>query len=133
MLRLAGERDSLNVIDDQHGAPTGADLLADVTAHVLTAAIRQPALAGTYHVAASGATTWHGYASHVIEFARATGRPLRVTSGAIHPVPSTAFATAASRPANSRLATDKLRQTFGLVLPDWKTGVERMLVEILER
>ena len=133
MLRLAGERDALTVIDDQHGAPTGADLLADVTAHALTAAIRQPALAGTYHVAASGETTWHGYASHVIEFARAAGRSLRVTSDAIHPVASTAFATAARRPANSRLATDKLRQTFGLVLPEWKTGVERMLVEILER
>jgi dTDP-4-dehydrorhamnose reductase len=133
MLRLAGERDSLTVVDDQHGAPTGADLLADVTAHVITAAIRRPAMAGTYHVAASGETTWHGYASHVIEFARAAGRPLRVTSGAIHPVPSTAFATAARRPANSRLSTDKLRQTFGLDLPDWKTGVERMLIEVLER
>ena len=132
MLRLAGERDSLTVVDDQHGAPTGADLLADVTAQALMATIRQPALAGTYHVAASGETTWHGYASHVIEFARTAGHSLRVKSGAIHPVASTAFATAARRPTNSRLATDKLRQTFGLVLPEWRTGVERMLVEVLD-
>jgi dTDP-4-dehydrorhamnose reductase len=133
MLRLAAERDSLTVIDDQHGAPTGADLLADVTAHALLAAMRRPELAGTYHLAASGETTWHGYASFVVEWARAAGHPIRVPSGAIRAVPSTAFATAAKRPANSRLATGKLRQAFDLVLPDWQTGVERMLTEVLGR
>jgi dTDP-4-dehydrorhamnose reductase len=133
MLRLAAERDSLTVIDDQHGAPTGADLLADVTAHALLATLRQPGLAGTYHVAASGETNWHGYAAHVIEGARAAGLPIRVAPDAIRPVPSTAFATAAKRPANSRLATRKLQQAFGLVLPDWKTGVDRMLAEMLGR
>jgi dTDP-4-dehydrorhamnose reductase len=131
MLRLAAERDSLTVIDDQHGAPTGADLLADVTAHALLAAMHRPELAGTYHMAASGETTWHGYARFVVEWARAAGQPIKVQPEAIRAVPSTAFATAAKRPANSRLATGKLRQAFGLVLPDWQMGVRRMLTEVL--
>lgn len=133
MLRLAAERDSLTVIDDQHGAPTGADLLADVTAHALLAAIRRPELAGTYHLAASGETTWHGYARFVVEWARAAGQLIKVQPEAIRAVPSTAFATAAKRPGNSRLATGKLRQAFHLVLPDWQTGVGRMLTEVLGR
>ena len=133
MLRLAAERDSLTVIDDQYGAPTGADLLADVTAHALMTAVRRPELAGTYHVAAAGETTWHGYARHVIEFARSAGQPMQLSMEAIHAVSSKAFATAAKRPTNSRLATGKLRQAFGLLLPDWRTGVDRMLTEVLGR
>jgi dTDP-4-dehydrorhamnose reductase len=133
MLRLATERDSLTVIDDQHGAPTGADLLADVTAHALRAAMRRPDLAGTYHLAASGETTWHGYARFVVEWARAAGQPIKVQPEAIRAVPSTVFATAAKRPANSRLATGKLQQAFNLVLPDWQVGVGRMLTEALGR
>jgi dTDP-4-dehydrorhamnose reductase len=133
MLRLAAERESLKVIDDQHGAPTGADLLADVTAHALLSVIRRSELAGTYHVAASGETTWHGYACRVVETARAAGQPIRVEPDAIHPVPSTAFTAAAKRPANSRLSTRKLQQAFGLVLPDWRQGVDRMLTEIIGR
>ena len=133
MLRLAAERDSLTVIDDQHGAPTGADLLADVTAHTLLAAVRRPELAGTYHLAASGETTWHGYARFVVEWARAAGQRIKVQPEAIRAVPSTAFAMAAKRPANSRLATGRLRQAFNLVLPDWQAGVERMLTEVLGR
>jgi dTDP-4-dehydrorhamnose reductase len=133
MLRLAAERDSLTVIDDQHGAPTGADLLADVTAHALLAAMHRPELAGTYHLAASGETTWCGYARFVVEWARAAGQPIKVQPEAIRAVPSTAFATAAKRPANSRLATGKLRQAFNLVLPDWQAGVGRMLTEVLGR
>ena len=131
MLRLAAEREELNVIDDQHGAPTGADLLADITAHALATAMRQPELAGTYHCVAAGETTWHGYATHVIESARTAGLPIRVAHEAILAVPSSAFPTAALRPHNSRLATARLRQAFGLTLPDWKTGVDRWLTEIL--
>jgi dTDP-4-dehydrorhamnose reductase len=133
MLRLAAERDSLTVIDDQHGAPTGADLLADVTAHALLAAMLRPELAGTYHLAASGETTWHGYARFVVEWARAAGQPIKVQPEAIRAVSSTAFATAAKRPANSRLATGKLQRAFHLILPDWQTGVRRMLTEVLGR
>jgi dTDP-4-dehydrorhamnose reductase len=131
MLKLAAERDRLAVIDDQIGAPTGADLLADVTAHALRAARERPALAGTYHVVAAGETSWHGYARHVIEFARAIGRPIRVAADAIDAVPSSAYPTAAARPMNSRLDTTKLRAAFDLELPPWRAGVDRMLTEIL--
>ena len=133
MLKLAAERDELTVIDDQYGAPTGADLLADVTVHALASAMRRPELAGTYHVAASGESTWHGYARHIIETAREAGQPIRVAPEAIRPVASTAFKTAATRPMNSRLDTTKFRRTFDLLLPQWTSGVDRMLTEILGR
>ena len=131
MLRLAAERDQLTIIDDQHGAPTGAELLADVTAHAARMTLADPALAGTYHLVAGGETTWHAYARHVIEYARARGCSLRVAPDAILPVPTRAFPTPAQRPANSRLDTRKLQQAFGLVLPPWQQGVDRMLDEIL--
>ncbi len=131
MLRLAAEREQLNVIDDQIGAPTGADLLADITAHALRSALVQPGLAGLYHAAAAGETHWHGYARHVIEFARAAGQPIRVQPEDIHPIPTSAYPTPARRPLNSRLDTRKLQQAFGLTMPDWRLGVERMLREVL--
>jgi dTDP-4-dehydrorhamnose reductase len=131
MLRLAKERETLTVIDDQIGAPTGADLLADITAHALCAAQHQPMLAGTYHAVAAGETSWHGYAKHVIEFARAAGQPIKVAAHSIEPVPTSAFPTPAKRPGNSRMNTRKLQQAFGFRLPTWQTGVERMLTEVL--
>ena len=131
MLKLAKERDALSVIDDQVGAPTGADLLADLTAHTLRATLARPALAGTYHAVAQGETSWHGYARHVIEFARAAGQSIRVAPDAIRAVPTSAFPTPAKRPGNSRMDTRKLRDTFGLALPSWQAGVERMLTEVL--
>lgn len=131
MLRLAKERDKLTVIDDQVGAPTGADLLADITAHALRAAQQQPVLSGTYHAVASGETSWHGYAKHVVEFARAAGQPIKVAADAIEPVPTSAFPTPAKRPGNSRMDTRKLQETFGFTLPAWQAGVERMLTEVL--
>jgi dTDP-4-dehydrorhamnose reductase len=126
MLRLAAERDALNVIADQIGAPTGADLIADVTAH----ALRAPK-AGTYHLVAGGETSWHGYASLVIEWARAKGVPLKVAADAVKAIPTSAYPTPAQRPLNSRLSTGKLEQAFGLRLPHWQPGVVRMLTEVL--
>ena len=131
MLKLAAERDALKVIDDQVGAPTGADLLADVTAHAVRALQWRPELAGTYHCVAAGETSWHGYARFVIETARARGVAIQVAPDAIAAVPTSAFPTPAQRPLNSRLATRKLCKAFGLVLPPWQQGVERMLAEIL--
>ena len=131
MLKLAQERDALKVIDDQIGAPTGADLLADLTAHAMRSVALQPQHGGTYHAVASGHTSWHGYATHVIENARSRGVPIRVAREAIAAVPTSAFPTPARRPANSRLDTQKLRNTFGLQLPDWQSGVDRMLAEVL--
>ena len=131
MLKLAKERDKLTVINDQIGSPTGADLLADITAHALRMAMLKPDLAGTYHAVAQGETSWHGYAQHVIEFARASGQPIKVAANAVLAVPTSAFPTPAKRPGNSRLNTQKLRDTFGLTLPTWQSGVERMLTEVL--
>ena len=131
MLKLAKERDRLTVIDDQIGSPTGADLLADITAHALRTALQRPEVAGTYHAVGDGETSWHGYAQHVIEFARARGETIKVARDAIAPVPTSAFPTPAKRPANSRMNTHKLRTTFGLTLPSWQAGVDRMLTEVL--
>jgi dTDP-4-dehydrorhamnose reductase len=131
MLRLARERDRLTVIDDQVGAPTGADLIADVTAHALRAVQGRPELSGLYHLVAGGETSWHGYAGSVIEFSRALGEDLQVRE--IEPIPTRDFPTPATRPLNSRLNTSKLQSTFGLTLPHWRQGVERMLTEILQR
>lgn len=131
MLKLAKERDKLTVINDQFGAPTGAELLADITAHALRTVQRQPALSGTYHAVASGETNWHDYARHVIEFARQAGQPIKAAPQAIEPVPTSAFPTPAKRPSNSRMKTSKLQQAFGLTLPSWQAGVERMLTEVL--
>jgi dTDP-4-dehydrorhamnose reductase len=133
MLKLAQEHEQLRVIDDQIGAPTGADLLADLTALMLRAAKFDASLSGTYHAVASGQTTWHGYARHVIEFARAAGAPIKVAPSAIEAIPSSAFPTPARRPLNSRLSTGRVRERFGIELPVWQQGVERMLTEVLGR
>jgi dTDP-4-dehydrorhamnose reductase len=132
MLRLAAERERLTVIDDQFGAPTGADLIADVTAHAIVhTMINRKRLTGIYHLVAGGQTTWHGYASHVIAQARLLQSSLALKVSEIAPVPTSAFPTPAQRPLNSRLATHKLQDAFGLVLPPWQQGVNRMLAEIL--
>ena len=130
MLRLAAERERLTVIDDQVGAPTGADLLADLTAHAVRAAWQRPELAGTYHAVAGGETSWHGYARFVIEWARRHGQPVKVAPEAVEAVATSAFPTPAQRPLNSRLDTRKLQAAFSLSLPAWQCGVERMLKEV---
>jgi dTDP-4-dehydrorhamnose reductase len=131
MLKLAVEREQLSVVADQIGAPTGADLLADVTAHALRCCIARPELGGSYHCVAAGETSWHGYARFVIEQARRAGRPIKVAPDAVQAVPTSAFPTPARRPLNSRLDTAKIQRAFGLQLPPWQHGVERMLTEVL--
>ncbi len=128
MLKLAKERETLSVINDQFGAPTGAELLADCTAHAIRIAQQQPDVAGLYHLVASGTTTWHAYAQLVFEQARKTGITLAVNN--VNAVSTEAFPTPAKRPHNSRLNTEKFQRTFGLVLPQWETGVKRMLEEL---
>jgi dTDP-4-dehydrorhamnose reductase len=132
ILRLAQERDRLTIVDDQVGAPTGAELLADVTAHSIRVALQHPELAGLYHLVATGETSWHGYARFVLNFARQAGIRLQTGPEDLVPVSSNAFSSPALRPKNSRLNTIKLGSAFGLKLPPWETGVARMLTEILE-
>ena len=131
MLRLAQERERLTVIDDQMGAPTGADLLADVTALALRQVLQRPQDGGLYHLAAGGETSWNGYAKHVIAQAVRAQPAIKIIANEVLAVPSTAFVTAAARPLNSRLDTKRLQTTFGLQLPPWQRGVDRMLAEIL--
>lgn len=132
MIRLAQERDHLAVIDDQIGAPTGADLLADITAHSIRIALCQPQVSGLYHLAAKGETSWYGYASFVLDKVRQSGIKLKVQPESIQPVSTNAFSQTIRRPRNSRLNTKKIEGTFDLTLPLWQTGVARMLTEILE-
>ena len=131
MLRLAQEREQLRVVADQVGAPTGAELLADVSAHAIRALAAQPMLAGTYHVAAAGDTSWHGLARFVIEQGRELRPDLPWKAQAIEPIATTDYPTPARRPLNSRLDTTRLRAAFGLRLPGWEAGVRRMLTEYL--
>lgn len=133
MLRLAQERETLDVINDQFGAPTGADMLADVTAQAIAQVMaqepRQPGLAGLYHLAAGGETTWFDYAKYVIDESIQAHKAIKIIANRIESVATSAFPTAAARPHNSRLNTDKLRHTFGLQLAPWQQGVARMLAE----
>ena len=113
MLRLARERDQLKVIADQIGAPTGADLLADITAHALRTAQQRPEVAGLYHLVAGGETSWHGYARQVIGWAQTHGHdPVKAGPEAVAPIPTSAYPTPAQRPLNSRLSTAKLQDTL---------------------
>ena len=131
MLRLAQERETMQVINDQFGAPTGADLLADVTAHAIRQVLNRPEDAGVYHLAAAGQTTWFEYAKHVVAQSISAQEAPEIIVKAINPVATSAFPTAAKRPHNSRLNTGKLERTFGLTLPPWQLGVNRMLKETL--
>ena len=131
MLRLAQERERLTVIDDQWGAPTSAELLADVTAHALRQLLKRPEDGGLYHCVAAGETTWHSYAKYVLEHARQAQAAIKIKATEVAPVPTSAFPTPARRPHNSRLNTTRLQTTFGLTLPHWQQGVARMLTETL--
>ncbi|BBV16550.1 MULTISPECIES: dTDP-4-dehydrorhamnose reductase [Citrobacter] len=128
MLKLAKERVELSVINDQFGAPTGAELLADCTAHAIRVAMNKPDVAGLYHLVAGGTTTWHDYAALVFDEARKAGIELALTQ--LNAVPTSAYPTPARRPTNSRLNSDKFQNNFGLVLPQWDVGVKRMLNEL---
>jgi dTDP-4-dehydrorhamnose reductase len=130
MLRLAQERERLTVIDDQFGAPTGADLLADVTAHAIRQVRQRPADTGLYHLVAGGETTWNGYAKYVLAQAECAQAAIKIIAKEVAAVPTSAFPTPAARPLNSRLDTAKFQSTFGLSLPHWQQGVARMLAEI---
>ncbi|MDA5490468.1 dTDP-4-dehydrorhamnose reductase [Yersinia kristensenii] len=128
MLRLAKDHEELAVINDQFGAPTGAELLADCTAHAITTAQCRPDVAGLYHLVASGTTTWFDYANLVFAEAKQAGLELAINN--VKPVKTSAYPTPARRPHNSRLDTSKFQQTFSLVLPNWDVGVKRMLAEL---
>ncbi|KJK25723.1 dTDP-4-dehydrorhamnose reductase [Burkholderiaceae bacterium 16] len=135
MLKLGRERDSLRVIADQFGAPTTAGLIADVTAHIVARHWLGDGgatfAAGIYHLSAAGITDWHAYASEVLRYAASLGIALKTDPGAIVPIPASEYPLPAPRPANSRLDTSKLRETFDIHLPDWQQGIHYLLDQIL--
>jgi dTDP-4-dehydrorhamnose reductase len=128
MLRLAQERERMTVINDQFGAPTGAALLADVTALALQAS--RP-LTGIYHLAAAGETTWYAYAEYVLAKAKQLKPSLNYAVRDFVAVPTSDFPTPATRPLNSRLNCSRLEQALQLKLPPWQAGVDAMLTKIL--
>lgn len=132
MLRLGKTRETLSVVNDQFGAPTGAELIADVTAQAVKQAAANRDKVGLYHLVAGGVTSWFEYAKFVFEIAGRMGIELKLAETGLSGVPGSAYPTPAKRPSNSRLSTEKLQQTFNLQLPAWQSGVERMLTELLE-
>lgn len=131
MLRLARERTQLEVVDDQFGAPTSAALIADASAHLLMALRHGRGQAGTYHLASAGTTSWCRYARYVLARAEHLGLALRCPADAVRAIPGSAYPTPAARPANSRLDTSLLRDSFGLDLPAWEDQVDRVLATLL--
>jgi dTDP-4-dehydrorhamnose reductase len=128
MLRLAGERDSLKVVDDQVGSPTAATDIAEAILSILAIVERsgwQEAFGGVHHLAGSGETTWCGFARAIMEEAAARG----ACAVPIAPIATAEYPTPARRPANSRLDATRLQQTFGIRLPPWRDS----LAETLDR
>ena len=129
MARLMCERDALQVIDDQIGVPTGAELLADVTAHAIRSVQVDPALEGLYHLSAAGETSWHGYATFIAQWLQEQGIEIQAAPERIAPIPTAKWPAPAQRPLNSRLDISKIERNFGLLLPHWQQGVARVLQE----
>ncbi|ANR80887.1 dTDP-4-dehydrorhamnose reductase [Kosakonia sacchari] len=129
MLRLAREKEQVAIINDQHGAPTGAELLADCTAIAIRTERENKTLYGTYHLVASGETTWYDYAQYVFNVAKEHGEQLKIRE--VKDVETSAFHTTATRPLNSRLSNKKFQKSFNVLLPDWTIGVRRVVTEIL--
>lgn len=134
MLKLAQTKDELSIIQDQVGVPTGAALIADVTAqslryYTLQSSDQQQSLHGHYHLAPTGETTWYDYANYIFEQARECGTTLAIQK--VNPVATSAYPIPARRPLNSRLNTQKLQQSFKLHLPEWQQGVAQIISEIL--
>ncbi|MEL4299769.1 dTDP-4-dehydrorhamnose reductase [Acinetobacter ursingii] len=133
MLKLAKSKDELNIIADQIGVPTGAALIADVTAQVIRYYDFNPDqhhdLHGHYHLAPQGETSWYDYAQFIFEKARQKGIELQIKQ--VEAIPTTAYPTPAKRPLNSRLNTQKLQQTFYIHLPEWQQGVEHAIAEMI--
>ena len=133
MLKLSKERDKISVVSDQFGAPTSARMLAEVTAEIVRQLLQEFSYRkyGTYHLVAEGETSWHGYAKYVVERANAMGLETKLDPKNIKPIKTKEFPLPAPRPANSRLDTTKVRETFGITLPAWQSEVDHVLAELI--
>jgi dTDP-4-dehydrorhamnose reductase len=133
MLRLGAERDELRVVADQHGAPTDTGLIVEGSLAALGVwlranAAKRAALNGTHHLVASGATSWHGFASAIFEQVAAQG--LLARQPRVMPISSAEFPTPAARPAWSLLDNTDFQRQFGVLLPDWRDGLHRVLAQL---
>jgi dTDP-4-dehydrorhamnose reductase len=137
MLRLAGERETLNVVADQHGAPTSARMIADVTAHAIRQALQERRAGGfgsdTFHLSAAGETTWHGFAAGIVDAARAALPASAIRTREVRAIPASDYPTAAQRPGNSILDNGKLRQRFAVAHPPWQEAMHTVLDDVFER
>ncbi|WP_315718573.1 MULTISPECIES: dTDP-4-dehydrorhamnose reductase [unclassified Bradyrhizobium] len=133
ILQLARVRDHLRIVADQIGSPTGADIVANVTARALEHILAREVRSGIYHLSCTGATTWYGYARYLLEVASRCGEKLACSPEAVVPITSADYGSRARRPLNSRLDSTKLIQQFGVSLPDWRAGVERTVHALIEK
>ena len=133
MLRLAQQRDKLAIVNDQIGSPTGAELIADVTAYAILTLKYNPDISGLYHLVARGCISWFDFAKFILKHAEEANIPLKTPSTALQPLKSDDYPLPAKRPLNSRLNTRKLENTLDLTLPEWQIGASRTLTEILDR
>ena len=131
MLALSQQREELSIIDDQIGAPTSAELIADVSAHAIVQTLRDQTKIGIYHLVASGETSWFEYANYIFEQAKSLGVNLAIQQ--VNPIPTAAYPTPAKRPHNSRLNNQKIQHAFQIYLPDWKVHVKRTVTEVLQK
>ena len=133
ILRLIQEKDSLNVVGDQWGSPASASMLSDVTFEIVDGILKNKNFKdyGTYHVTNEGETNWHQYASLIASELIKLNVKIKCEPDQIRPILTSEYPTAAKRPANSRLNTDKLKKTFMLELPHWESEVKKVLREII--
>jgi dTDP-4-dehydrorhamnose reductase len=135
ILKAAFREDTIDVVDDCIGSPTGAPLIADVTASIarqISNRNLRTKVSGIYHLSSLGAISWHEYASFLVEEGKRLQMPLRLQSSAIKPISERSHRFAARRPLNSSMSVEKLSETFSIVLPEWQWGVRRTLQEIAE-
>jgi len=133
MVRLMRDHEALQVIDDQIGAPTGAELIADGTAHAIRQCQADDSRGGLYHLVAGGETSWHGYATFIARYLKEQGVAIQTTPERIQSIPTRDWPTPAQRPLNSRLDTTALENEFSLSLPHWQDGVARVLHKTLRQ
>ncbi len=127
MMRLARERQKLRVVSDQFGSPTWSRMIAAVTSLALKQILAAPecasTLSGTYHLAASGATSWHAFAQAIVDLMPADGKKC----SEVEAIRTSEYPTPAHRPAYSVLSCEKLKRTFGLQLPSWDESLKQVL------
>ena len=134
MLRLGAEREQLRVVADQHGAPTWARNIADATAHIVAHAQRERRdgafASGIFNLTSAGDTSWHGFAEAIFVAARSSRPEIALQVAHVEPIPASAYPTPAARPANSRLAADRLAARFGIAMPHWQDALRRCVEEL---